>query len=162
MMSLRTRSRELTLQLLFEKEFQQQGTKSGPSEELIHHAQQITEEKPQFREKDVTAYALVLFNGYNAHQETIDNLISTYSQNWKLSRMSIVDRNILRIATFELLQMGHEVPPAAVINEAVEMAKRFGTTDSSSFINGVLDQIARNPNKMVVDESTNSTTLKSS
>lgn len=71
----------------------------------------------------------------------IDELISTSSKNWRLERMSRVDRNILRLGTCELMAFP-SVPVRVAINEAVELAKRFGTTDSPAFVNGILDRIA--------------------
>ncbi|MBA3395149.1 MAG: transcription antitermination factor NusB [Deltaproteobacteria bacterium] len=71
----------------------------------------------------------------------IDELITTSSKNWRIDRMSRVDRNILRLGACELLAF-HDVPVKVVINEAVELAKRFGTAESSAFVNGVLDRIA--------------------
>jgi transcription antitermination protein NusB len=71
----------------------------------------------------------------------LDELISTSSKNWRLERMSRVDRNILRLGTCELLAFA-SVPVRVAINEAVELAKRFGTTDSPAFVNGILDRIA--------------------
>jgi N utilization substance protein B len=165
-MSIRSRSRELTLQLLFEKEFQSQGSTSGPSQELIDHAQKLLSEhsleRTRLSSNDISAYALILFDGINENLAAIDQLISAQSQNWKITRMPIVDRNILRIATFELMFMENEVPAVAVIDEAIEMAKKFGSTDSQSFVNGVLDQIGRNLNKIGVDENKRNSSLKSS
>ena len=71
----------------------------------------------------------------------VDELIASASKNWRLERMSRVDRNILRLGATELLAF-HDVPVKVVINEAVELAKRFGTSESSAFVNGVLDRIA--------------------
>ena len=72
----------------------------------------------------------------------IDDLIATYSTNWKVSRMASVDKNILRLAIYELLYM-NDVPFRVTLNEAVEIAKRFGTAESSAFVNGILDHVAR-------------------
>lgn len=74
-----------------------------------------------------------------AHRESLDGIIAEYSRGWTLERLSRVDRALLRLATWELL--GTDIPPAVVINEAVELAKTYGTGESSSFINGVLDNI---------------------
>ncbi len=71
----------------------------------------------------------------------IDDLIASASKNWRIDRMSRVDRNILRLGACELLAF-RDVPTKVVINEAVELAKRFGTAESSAFVNGVLDRIA--------------------
>ena len=72
--------------------------------------------------------------------EEIDETIERFSSNWKISRMSCVDRNILRIAVYELLHC-KEIPPKVSINEAIDVGKKFGTEESSAFINGILDSI---------------------
>ena len=87
-------------------------------------------------------FARRLVRGVVEHRERIDELISSASTNWKLPRMSYVDRNILRLATFELLELD-EVPPMVSVNEGIELGKRFGTSDSGGFINGILDRVAR-------------------
>ncbi|BBO84416.1 N utilization substance protein B [Desulfosarcina ovata subsp. sediminis] len=81
-----------------------------------------------------------IVNGVREHRETIDTEIERFSSNWKLSRMSCVDRNILRIAVFELLFCA-DIPPKVSINEAIDVGKRFGTDESGAFINGILDSI---------------------
>jgi len=80
--------------------------------------------------------------GSKQQQGKIDQLLTQYAEHWDLDRMAVVDRNILRMAVYELLWQP-EVPPKAAINEAIEIAKKFGTTESSRFINGVLDRILR-------------------
>ena len=70
----------------------------------------------------------------------IDRLIEQYSENWRLDRMSVIDRNILRMAAFELLYC-EEIPPKVTLNEAIDLGKRYGSGDSGSFINGILDRI---------------------
>ena len=88
------------------------------------------------------AFAEKLVRGALAHQDELDRLIQAASKNWRLERMARVDRNILRLATYELL---HEpdVPAKVVINEAIEVAKRFGTAESPAFVNGLLDRISQ-------------------
>lgn len=81
-----------------------------------------------------------LVNGVQENRATIDKVIEQFSSNWKLSRMSSVDRNILRIAVFELLYCA-DIPPKVSINEAIDVGKRFGTEESGAFINGILDSI---------------------
>lgn len=81
-----------------------------------------------------------LVNGVQEHRQTIDTVIEQFSSNWKLSRMSCVDRNILRIAVYELLFCA-DIPPKVSINEAIDVGKRYGTEDSGAFINGILDSI---------------------
>jgi N utilization substance protein B len=83
-----------------------------------------------------------LVNGVLDHCKEIDQLIERYSENWRLDRMNLIDRAILRIATFELLYC-EEIPPRVTLNEAIELGKRFGSEDSGSFINGILDRIQK-------------------
>ncbi len=88
----------------------------------------------------VKPFFLDLVNGVMKHQSKIDELLNKCSKNWKISRMPVVDRNIMRIATFEFLER-EDIPSSVTINEAVEIGKKYGTKDSGSFINGVLDRI---------------------
>ncbi len=78
--------------------------------------------------------------GVLEHFSELDRLIAKYSENWRLDRINTIDRNILRIALFELLYC-EEIPPKVTINEAIDLGKRFGSEDSGSFINGILDRI---------------------
>ncbi|HEY0482818.1 MAG TPA: transcription antitermination factor NusB [Kofleriaceae bacterium] len=87
------------------------------------------------------AFARELVAAASEHAVQIDALIGAASKNWRIDRMSRVDRNILRLGACELVAFG-DVPVKVVINEAVELAKRFGTAESSAFVNGVLDRIA--------------------
>lgn len=86
-------------------------------------------------------FATLLVSAATERTKEIDDLIATSSKNWRLERMSRVDRNILRLGATELVAF-KDVPVKVVINEAVELAKRFGTAESSAFVNGVLDRIA--------------------
>ena len=81
-----------------------------------------------------------LVRGTKANQEKIDQTISRFTEHWDLERMAVVDRNILRLAVYELLWTG-DVPPKVAINEAIEIAKKFGTRESGRFINGILDRV---------------------
>jgi N utilization substance protein B len=91
----------------------------------------------------VIDYADLLINGVKNNLEKIDSTVQKVSQHWKLDRMAIVDRNLLRMAIFEMLVMKDPLTPNIVINEAIELAKKYGSTDSASFINGLLDQAAK-------------------
>ena len=84
-----------------------------------------------------------LLKGINKEQNKIDALISKASQSWKLNRMPLVDLNIMRIAVYEMLWRTPPIPFKVCINEAIEMAKRYGTSDSSSFVNGVLHSVSK-------------------
>jgi len=90
---------------------------------------------------DPDEYSQGLARGVEASITELDDIIGTTSEHWSVGRMPLVDRNILRIATFELMHCP-EVPPSVAINEAVELAKVYGGDDSSKFVNGVLGRIA--------------------
>ena len=97
------------------------------------------------------AFARELVAAASQHAEQIDALIGAASKNWRIDRMSRVDRNILRLGACELVAF-RDVPVKVVINEAVELAKRFGTAESSAFVNGVLDRIATAVGRRPEDE----------
>lgn len=129
---MRHQSRELALQILFQIEFAPQ----------IQHAEFLEVFEQSFSQ-DIIDYADMLINGVKNNLAPIDSAIQAVSQHWKVARMAIVDRNILRMAYFEMCLMPDALRPNIVINEAVELAKKYGTTESSSFINGILDQLAK-------------------
>jgi len=89
-----------------------------------------------------------LFEGSSRHKQQLDLLISGHAENWTLDRMAALDRNILRLAAFEITDMP-ETPINVIIDEAVEIAKKYSTVDSGKFVNGILDKLktARNPEK---------------
>jgi N utilization substance protein B len=93
------------------------------------------------------SFSIELFDAVSGHLEEIDTVIEASSQNWRLERMSCVDRNILRIGISEILNSS-EIPTRVAINEAVELAKRYGTEESPSFVNGILDRVARDKLKL--------------
>ena len=97
------------------------------------------------------AYLRELVSGVASHQEELDALIVRFSEHWRLERMTVVDRNLLRLAAYELLYQA-KVPPKVVINEAVEIAKRYGSEDSGAFINGILDQIRAPHEKVSIEQ----------
>jgi transcription antitermination factor NusB len=102
----------------------------------------ISEEFWQAHESlpDIKQFANQLFEGTLTHLPEIDPLIASHADNWNLNRMAVIDRNILRLGAFELLHQ-EDVPPKVCINEAIELAKRFGDSESGKFINGILDAI---------------------
>ena len=127
----RSTAREAALQLLYALEA------SGETE--AHVLRTFWYETPG--DPEGRPYAEELFSGTLARLAEIDDRIREASDNWRVERMSRVDRNILRLGACELVAF-HDVPVKVVINEAVELAKRFGTAESSAFVNGVLDRIA--------------------
>jgi len=88
-------------------------------------------------------YARRLVNTFSEHREAIDAALQSAAENWQLSRMALVDRNVLRVAACELSH-SHDVPPAVAINEAVDIAGAFGSAESGGFVNGVLDALRKN------------------
>jgi len=129
-MRSRTKSREIALQILYQIEIT--GAAAGPTLDASLIA------GPQ--EPEVADFARVLIEGALAHAADIGGLLKKYVKNWDVSRMAVIDRNILRMACFELLYL-EGVPPKVAINEAIELAKRFGDVDSPRFVNGILDKI---------------------
>lgn len=93
--------------------------------------------------KDNFSFYKDLVQGVEANHKNIDDILASHAQNWTVGRMSAVDRCILRLATYELVFSAENTPPAAVIDEAIELAKRFSTENSSRFINGLLDQVKK-------------------
>ena len=129
----RRKAREAALQLLYQLDVRN-GTDPGPYADEFWATRSVDEETRR--------YADTLVAGTKAHQARIDEVLAQVTEHWDLPRMAVVDRNLLRLAVFELLWQT-DVPPKVVINEAIEIAKKFGTAESSRFINGILDRVAR-------------------
>ncbi|MFH1564134.1 MAG: transcription antitermination factor NusB [Nitrospirota bacterium] len=127
----RTKARELALQLLFAIETSQ----TDPDEVISMFWQEYKNTLPEIKE-----FAEILIRGVSKKLSKIDSIIASLANNWEFSRIAIVDRNILRLGIFELLEM-KDTPKAVVINEAVELARTFSTQDSPGFVNGILDKI---------------------
>ena len=89
---------------------------------------------------DVKTFAERLVDGVLQHKNELDSLIGKYATNWKISRMQVVDRNILRLGAYELLWLD-EVPAKVTVNEAIELAKDFGDDEAAKFVNGILDKV---------------------
>lgn len=92
---------------------------------------------------DVKTHAEALVRGCTSARDELDGVIQKVSQNWRLDRMACVDRNLLRLGAYEIMRCADDVPRKVAINEAVEIAKRFGSAESSAFINGVLDRLGK-------------------
>jgi len=129
----RRRARELALQLLYELDVRGE-TDPGPTADEFWQRHVVPE--------DVRTFADALARGTAAHRPKIDELICRFAEHWDFDRIGVVDRNILRAGIFELL-WGQGTPPKVVINEALEMARKFSTEESTRFINGLLDRVRR-------------------
>ena len=100
------------------------------------------------KDEEIITYSKLISEGVRKHLKAIDDKISEYATNWQLSRMAVIDRNILRMGLFELKYTA-DIPPKVAINEAVELAKKYGDLESSKFVNGILDKIHK---KEIVNE----------
>jgi N utilization substance protein B len=134
-MGARRKARELALQMLFQYDMA-----GNAPDMIIATFEDLQKSKPNTRE-----FATKIFRGTVDHMAAIDDMIQAQAENWRLSRMAVVDRNIIRMSVYEFL---HEAstPKLVVIDEAVEIAKRFSTEKSSQFINGILDGILKRYN----------------
>ncbi|MBF0526339.1 MAG: transcription antitermination factor NusB [Deltaproteobacteria bacterium] len=135
-MGTRRRSREAALQLLFQLDVTHQSAEESIGEFLNNF--DIPEE--------VRPFTVDLVMGVFRNRAELDGIIQKHSQHWRVVRMSGVDRNTLRMAVYELMYL--DVPSRAVINEAIELGKKFGTEESGAFVNGVLDAIAQSLGKV--------------
>jgi len=137
-MGTRRKSREAALQYLFQEDFS--GTAiEGSREELLEDGFDTFCSHYQISRK-ARPYALELLQGIFLKRHEIDAAIREHATNWRLERIAVTDRNLLRVGVYEML-FTDDVPPQVAINEAVEIAKRFGSDDSPAFVNGVLDAV---------------------
>ena len=132
-MTKRRKAREVALQFLYQLDLQGEVDPSP-------HSAEFWARHPL--DDDLREFAQELVGGTKSAQTKIDDIIVRYTEHWDLDRMAVVDRNILRLAVYEL-SFRAETPPKVVINEAIEVAKRFGTAESPAFVNGLLDRISQ-------------------
>jgi len=134
-MGARRKARELALQMLFQHDM------SGNTPEMIITTfEELQKSKPNTRE-----FATKIFTGTVENIASIDDMIQAQAENWRLSRMAAVDRNIIRMSVYEFLHED-DTPKLVIIDEAIEIAKKYGTQKSSQFINGILDGILKRYN----------------
>ena len=129
-MPRRSRAREIVLQILYQDDLNPQREMAASDKflrERLHH------------NADLVEFAQSLLGGVRRNRAELDELLTSHANNWRLERMAATDRNVLRLGAYEILYTG--TPGRVVINEAVELAKRFGTKQSSQFVNGVLDAL---------------------
>jgi len=129
-MRRRTRARELALQFLYSQDVRDEDLRAELGTFL----------KDAGAGAAIRAYAEALVEGVSAHRDELDKTIRDLAANWSLERIARIDRNILRLAAFEILY-GDDVPPKVAINEAIELGKRYSTAQSGAFINGILDKV---------------------
>ncbi|MFG2136653.1 transcription antitermination factor NusB [Streptomyces sp. NPDC048650] len=129
-MAARNKARKRAFQILFEAD-QRGADVQSVLADWMRHARTDSRQPP------LNEYTLELVEGYAEHAPRIDELISTYSVEWELDRMPVVDRNILRLGAYELIWVD-DTPDAVAIDEAVQLAREFSTDDSPAFVNGLL------------------------
>lgn len=129
-MGIRRRARELAMQALFYMD-----SRNNSSQESVERFCQNFSPSPK-----LMPFFIKLVEGVLKAQPEIDALIEQYSKNWKINRMSLVDRNVMRIAIYELIYCA-DIPAKVSINEAVDIGKKFGTEESGAFVNGIIDSI---------------------
>ncbi|MBI4574201.1 MAG: transcription antitermination factor NusB [candidate division NC10 bacterium] len=130
-MGKRRKGRAFALMVLYELEF-----RPGDAERVL---KEFWQDHPQ-QSGEVQVFADSLVRGTLEHGSEIDRLIARNAAHWSLARIALVERNILRLAAFELLYR-HDIPEKVAINEAIELAKLYGSQESGAFVNGILDQI---------------------
>jgi N utilization substance protein B len=135
----RRRAREFALKALYQADVSGGAAADALEGLFAGMLDQSSEEKPA--EPDEVKFALTIAKGMDKRSDEVDGHIVAASKNWRLVRMPIVDRSILRLATAEMMLM-KDIPASVTINEAVELAKRFGEKESRAFVNGILDRIA--------------------
>lgn len=131
-MRKRTLAREYALKILYQAEMTRR--------EIVAAARQFWDEQEDTVDSPVREFADRLTSGIESKLKDIDDKISKYAANWQLKRMAVIDRNILRMGVYELLHT-NDIPPKVTINEAVELAKKYGDLESGKFVNGILDKI---------------------
>ena len=152
-MGKRRQAREVALKLLYALEFTQAEVDAVVATSwVIAVEQDETEDEPLAEiSGDVREFTAALVTGVMAQRDDIDTLIQAASLHWSLERIGLVERNLLRFAIYELLYMT-DIPPKVTINEAVEIAKRYGAADASVFVNGILDRITHDAVQQSAEE----------
>lgn len=142
-MGLRRQARELALQTLFQHDI----LKEHPAQETV-----VPEAKRVPVEAEVPAEAILfvdqLVQGVLAKAPELDALLKQFAEHWSVERMAVVDRNVLRCALYELLYLD-DIPAKVTINEAIEIAKRYGSEESGAFVNGILDRIVKSDERLL-------------
>jgi transcription antitermination protein NusB len=139
-MTRRSRAREVAFQVLYQDDL---NPRNNPAE-----GDRLIEKR--LRMEDLVAFAKELVAGVRKNRAEIDAQIEAIAAHWSLKRMAATDRNVLRLGAYEILYF--DTPPRAAIDEAVELAKRFGSAQSAQFVNGILDKVMHSKEGMTNDE----------
>ena len=133
MMTRRSRAREVALQLLFQRDLNPYVVRET-IEQFV---------RDRLRDDSLIPFCLSLFDGVEKNRTALDERLGAAAANWRVSRMAIVDRNVLRLGAYELL-FTPDTPAQVALDEAIELARRFGSAGSPAFVNGVLDKLRQN------------------
>jgi transcription antitermination factor NusB len=133
-MRKRTFARECALKILYRIEISKESIDASFLDFWSKTAESIDKESHDFTE--------TLVKGTRGNLAAIDEIISKYADNWNISRMAVIDRNVMRMSVYEMLYRS-DIPPNVSINEAIELAKKYGDVDSGKFVNGILDKIKK-------------------
>lgn len=144
-MTRRSRAREVALQLLFQRDMNADVPRRAIEQFVRDRLGVKPDETGHIRQEESQAidFCLGLYDGVAGSLKTLDTRIAAASENWKLHRMAASDRNVLRLGAFELVYAIEPTPAAVALDEAIELARRYGSKDSPSFVNGVLDKVFR-------------------
>jgi N utilization substance protein B len=132
-MTRRSRAREVALQLLFQRDANPEVARAA-IEGFV---------RDRLSNPEAEAFCLGLYDGAVRHLSEIDSRLTAASENWKLQRMAASDRNVLRLGTYEIAFAPEATPGPVALDEAIELARRYGSKDSAAFVNGVLDKVFR-------------------
>lgn len=132
-------ARETALQVLFQRDLTKEPLITA--QEVHHWAEEFEVPEPS------RAFAQLLVDGTVEHLDEIDQKIASFAQDWSISRMAKVERNVMRLATYEVL-FCPDIPGRVSLNEAIELAKRFGGEESAKFVNGILDRVVASVSKV--------------
>ncbi|GIO65340.1 transcription antitermination factor NusB [Paenibacillus sp. JTLBN-2024] len=140
-------AREIVVQSLYQMEMNEVGSEEAVNMLLDEAAEENDTERVITNGIELKNYVLTLVNGVWSQKQAIDGLLENYLKGWQISRLSRVDRQILRLAAYELLYSS-DVPAKVAVNEAIELSKHFGTEESGKFVNGVLGNMIREVDKL--------------
>jgi transcription antitermination protein NusB len=133
MMGRRSRARDVALQLLYQRDLNPTVSREA-IEEFV---------RDRLGDEGLRPFSLSLYDGVAANSEEIDRQLAAAAENWRLPRMAAVDRNVLRLGGYELLHQA-QTPAKVALDEAIELARRYGSRNSPAFVNGVLDRLLQN------------------
>ena len=131
-MSTRSRARQIVLQVLFQYDINADSAAENQEQFIRSRLNKV---------QGLVRFATQLVGGVRTHKEALDVAVQAAANNWSIPRMAVTDRNILRLGAYEILHT--DTPPSVVIDEAIELAKRFGSNQSSGFVNGILDRVLK-------------------